>query len=106
MSHFPNCATLKNQPAPEVGMGATLVMYSDRRAYTISRVSKSGKTFWMRQDKATRVDNNGMSESQQYAYTQQSDAPETQVHNTKDGWKSGGHKVWVGLRDEHYDFSF
>lgn len=38
---------------PEVGLGATLIMHSDRHAYTITRISPSGKTFWMRQDAVT-----------------------------------------------------
>jgi hypothetical protein len=32
--------------APEVGMGATLQIGSDRYAYTVERVSETGKTLW------------------------------------------------------------
>lgn len=37
---------------PEVGMGATRQLWSDRHAGTIISVSKSGKTLWWRQDVA------------------------------------------------------
>ena len=91
---------------PEVGMGATLLLWTDTHAYTISRVSKSGKTFWMKRDKAIRTDSNGMSESQDYRYEPQPDAPERPVRMTKRGWMSNGQFVRVGIRDEYYDYSF
>jgi hypothetical protein len=91
---------------PEVGMGATLLMWTDTHAYTISRVSPSGKTFWMRQDAAERTDHNGMSDCQDYRYTPQSDAPEECVRMTKRGWMRRGQFVRVGYRREYYDYSF
>lgn len=106
MPHFPNCAYISTK-TPEVGMGATEVWHSDRHACTVTRISKSGKTFWMKRDTATRTDSNGMSESQSYSYTPNPEAPEIRVNMTKDGWRTtGGQKVWVGVRDEHYDFSY
>ncbi len=105
--YFPNSATIANQPLPEVGMGATLVFYSDRHACTISRVSKSGKTFWMKRDEAKRLDTKGMTESQRYAYFSNESESEIRVNLSKQGWKtSGGQKVWVGIRDQHFDYSF
>ena len=53
---------------PEVGMGVTMSVGSDSYPGTITRVSKSGKTFWFREDDYKRVDNNGLSESQEYEY--------------------------------------
>lgn len=91
---------------PEVGMGATLVMWSDRHAYTITRVSASGKTFWMKRDIAKRIDNNGMSEMQDYEFTPNPNAHEECVRMTKRGWMSRGQLVRVGYRSEYYDFSF
>jgi len=91
---------------PEVGMGATLLMWTDTHAYTITRVSDSGKTFWMKRDLAERADKNGMSDSQDYKYTPQPDAPEECVRMTKRGWMCRGQFVRVGYRDEYYDYSF
>jgi hypothetical protein len=45
-------STIGNTPAPVIGMSATELWYTDRRAYVITRISKSGKTFWMKQDKS------------------------------------------------------
>lgn len=55
-------------PKPTVGMGGTLLCYSDREPVTVVEVSPDGKTLWFTHDKATRTDSNGMSESQSYEY--------------------------------------
>lgn len=52
-----------NVLVPEAGMGCTLLSYTDRDPYTITRVHKNGKQFWMKEDNYTRLDQNGMSES-------------------------------------------
>lgn len=95
-------------PIPEPGMGCTVLMYSDRRAGTITRVSPSGKTFWFTYDKVTRIDGNGMSDCQDYAYETVQGSPEVQVRRNKRGqWKEkGGSTVAVGYRREYYDYSF
>lgn len=50
---------------PEVGMGATYCIGSDRYAVTVVKVQ--GTTIvWTRQDKTTRVDKNGYGENQRY----------------------------------------
>ena len=96
------------QPDPEVGMGATELMATDRHAYTITRVSEDGKTIWIVQDCAKRVDNNGMSESQEYEYTP-GGGREIEVHLKKRGWVRTDMKtpnIMVGARMEYYDFSY
>ena len=100
-----NCT---GQPVPVVGLGATECCWTDRHAYTISRVAANGKRFWMKADKATRSDKLGMSDAQSYTYEPQPDAPEREVRRQRDGsWKIvKGNRVMVGHRDEHYDFSF
>ena len=99
-----------NQQAktPEVGMGATVLLWSDRHAYTITRVSPSGKTFWMTQDIATRTEE-GMTDAQDYTYEQDMNAEEEKVTLRRDGkWKIQqlNDTVKIGVRDEHHDFSF
>lgn len=95
------------QSKPFVGYGCTVILYSDRHAATITRVSSSGKSFWYRRDKATRIDDNGMSDCQTYKYESNPDSSEVQVRMTKKGWKdSNGHIIHVGYRREYYDYSF
>lgn len=95
------------QPTPEVGMGVTVLHWTDRSAGTVSRVSQSGKTFWFRADRAMRVDSNGMSELQAYRYEPQPDAPEQAARRTKDGaWKSASGQVRVGERMAYRDYTF
>lgn len=98
---------------PEVGMGATLMLYSDRHAYTVRRVekSKSGKTvtIYVSRDKATRTDDHGMSESQTYEYETVEDAPQAKfVSRSGKPFRqyASGPILAVGGRDEYYDFSF
>ena len=93
---------------PEVGQGATELCYSDRHAYTITKVSESGKAFWAREDKATRTDKNGMSESQGYTFTPDPDGREVEVRWTGRGWKRVKHSSYfkVGVREKYHDYSF
>ena len=55
--------------APAVGMGVTILGWSDRHAATIVEVSPDGKRVGIVRDVATRTDSNGMSESQSYSFT-------------------------------------
>lgn len=95
---------------PEVGMGCTECLWSDRHAGTITRVSDSFKTIWFKRDIATRVDSNGMSDCQDYEYKFDPDAPEHKATLRKDGRYRTvgkyGNYVALGWRDEYYDFSF
>ena len=91
---------------PVSGMGATLVMHSDREPYTILTVSKSGKSFTMQEDSATRNDMNGMSESQDCTFAPNPSGHIVTVRMTKKGWRMSGCKVLVGVRDSYYDYSF
>lgn len=98
----------KSDKTPVVGMGVTVLLWSDRHAGTIIRVSPSGKTFWFQDDKVTRIDNLGMTDSgQKYSYEPNPNAPEQKAVLTKKGWKVvRGTKILLDVRDEHYDFSF
>lgn len=93
---------------PEVGMGATLLGWTDRHAATVVRVSASKKTFWLQQDRAIRTDKNGMSECQEYTFERQPNAQARKVVMTKKGWREagGGYMVALGVREEYHDFSF
>jgi hypothetical protein len=94
---------------PEVGMGATEVMFSDRHPYTVVEV-KSERRIVVQRDNYKRTDTNGMSESQTYEYTPNPSAPKVVVTRRKDGsWREMGHgkgsSFMLGAREEYYDFS-
>lgn len=98
---------------PVVGMGATKLCWTDRHACTITYVSKNAKRINVREDKAIRTDNNGMSENQQYRYEPDPQATEIEYSLRRDGTfvrvgqpMRGGERLLVGVRDTYHDFSF
>lgn len=101
----------KGQPTPVVGMGATLLHWTDRSPATIIEVK--GKTIKVQEDDAERVDDNGMSELQKYVFSRNSTGQITVFTLRKNGaWvrkgepMKGGSKVRIGDRDKYHDFSF
>lgn len=111
----------KGQPKPEVGMGATLLRWTDRAPATITSVFEKGKYLFIgvKQDHAKRTDNNGMSEMQQYEYTPNPEAGEIFFRfdgkfwegvsfnqKTKRWKKNGGPGIRIGHREKYHDFSF
>jgi len=104
----------KGAPEPEVGMGATIIMWSDRHAATIIEVArfKTGaragqvKAVTVQEDHAQRVDKNGMGDNQHYVYLPNPQGNTWTFKVRPNG--SFGDKMWslaIGFRDEHYDFS-
>jgi len=106
----------KGQPEPAVGMGLTVLRWTDREAGTITRVErfKTGpragqvRAFWFKSDKAIRTDSNGMSESQDYTYEPDADAKERQARQKKNGaWREvGSSQIALGYRRAYHDYSF
>jgi hypothetical protein len=103
-------------PTPEVGMGATMLLHSDRHAYTIVGVEhfKSGarkgqvRTVYATRDQAVRVDTNGMSESQEWVFLPANDGIVSRFTLKKNGryTDKGGATLAVGYRSEYYDFAY
>lgn len=102
---------------PKVGDGATQILWTDRNPYTIVEVIpvKSGPnkgkihTVVVQADDYKRIDKNGpFTESQDYEYTPNPNAPREIVTKRKNGqWKdSGGTKFALGWRDRYYDPHF
>ena len=94
---------------PEVGMGVTEIMFSDRHPYTVVRIL-TPKRIVVTADEATRVDGWGASESQEYRYASDPDAPEVTLFLNKYGkWKrlgdAQGSTFLIGRREEYYDFT-
>lgn len=114
---------VQGQPEPIVGMGVTMLHWTDRSAGTIQRVFKIGKATAIEctRDTAVRIDKNGMSESQEYRYSTRPDGDRSTyrqgangmwVHvriNSETGrWKKsdGGGGLRLGVREAFNDFSF
>lgn len=94
---------------PEIGMGATEILWTDRRACTIIEVSKTGHKVVVQRDDAYRVDNNGMSDAQTWRYERNPDGTIGTFTRRKDGTyrvKGGQGRLLIGVRDEYFDYSF
>lgn len=94
---------------PTIGMGATIHVGSDSYPATVIQVTRNGKRVVIQEDIATRIDNNGLSESQEYTYMPN---PQGEIHIVtlrKDGrYRETGGKtpVSIGYRRKYYDPSF
>lgn len=106
-------------PEPVVGMPATILSWTDRRPATVVEVNSKKRYIVVQEDNARRIDNNGMSESQEYEYTPNPEANRQVFRKMKDGsWlrhvinpatnrlvkRSGG--LMLGRREKYHDFSF
>jgi hypothetical protein len=70
-------------------------------------VSKSGKSFSIQLDTATRTDGHGMSDAQSYTHKPDSQGAIYVVRASKSkGWKCGLGRVSLGMRSTYHDFSF
>jgi hypothetical protein len=91
---------------PEVGMGATYVLWTDRMPCTITWVSEDKKKIKVRTDKSVRIDSRGADESQEYEFFPDPNGDEFTAKLTKRGWISCGKKFLIGWRKRYYDYSF
>ena len=104
-------------PAPEVGMAATLLSWTDRHPATVIEVTPT--YIVVQEDKATRTDRNAISECQQYEYERDEGGNTYTFKRGKNGWsearwnaetdrlnKIDGYGLTLGRRERYYDFSF
>ena len=87
-------------PVPEIGMGATVLGYSDRHAYTIVKVDKDGKRAWMTADTALRDDTWDYYKQNYVGYTSNftsSDRREIRICNDE-RWREVN-SVWRTIKD-------
>lgn len=98
---------------PEVGMGATCHIGTDRYPLTVIEVHRDGKELVLQADSYTRTDNSGMSESQVYAFEENPNAPWVTVTLRKNlRYVPKGEEMWntvfysVGERRAYSDPSF
>lgn len=114
MPVYPNEIFYGDRVRPDlfcVGDGATLCLPTDRYAGTVVSMSKSGKTIRWQYDRAIRVDDNGMSDVQEYRYERNPDAPIREYTLRKNGRyiEKGGSLTSAFLvpgRCEYRDFSY
>lgn len=97
---------------PVVGTGCTRLGWSDRHPYTVVLVLSPTRIV-VQEDRATRVDSNGMSESQEYAFAPNPDGPTRTVTKRKNGaWvemgesMANGTRYLIGFRKKYHDYSF
>ena len=106
----------RGEPTPVVGMGATILHWTDRQAGTIVAVrrfasgTREGEVseIDVQPDRTIRVDGNGMSEVQTYRYEADPTAPVQTFQKLRSGrWcsKQGG-SLAIGHRDAYHDYSF
>lgn len=109
---------------PELGMGATLLAYSDRHAATVIKIVGTGfdgpSVIWVQLDTCTRTDGNGMSECQDYSYSPNPNGRiEYFKRDQKNRWRqayiskrgrycftNGGNGLRLDSRDAYHDYSF
>lgn len=102
---------METQTLPVVGMGATAHYISDRYAFTIVQVLSHRKIV-VQHDKATRIDRNGLSESQEYVFEPNPQAEKITLTLRKNGlwYKVGdslqGTRYSIGERHQYQDPSF
>lgn len=106
---------------PAIGMGATILSWTDRHAGTVVGIltRRDGSLLGVRvqEDTATRVDRNGMSEAQAYDYTPNPEGHVWTFRRHNGAWrechangrvmaKGSGMGLALGRRERYYDFSF
>ena len=117
VNHMYSRMTL-GEPVPTVGMGVTMLSWTDRDAGTIVEVNMKKRYIAVTEDSKSRIDNNGISESQEYEYTTVMDGHRNYYRKDRKGqWRrcyyndnnrlvftTGG--LIIGRRESYYDFSF
>ena len=107
-SFFNRVMDQSGQPVPEIGMGVTLLWWSDRHAATIVDIVryKNGNIDYIvvQRDIAIRTDNNGMSDAQTYRYECN---PMGTRHFIKRNRRTGRYSnILLNHRKEYHDYTF
>jgi hypothetical protein len=104
---------------PTVGMGATVLQWTDRSAGTVISIEKNIAS--VQDDNYVRTDTNGMSDVQDYDFSPNLDGrvrnyrfnkrtdrwDEVSINKKTGRWiKNGSQSIIFGRRDHYYDFSF
>lgn len=100
MNHLKAVGTV-GEPTPEVGMGVTVLMWSDRRAGTIQRifVDRGQAALEITEDKSTLVAGSTMSEEQEYKFEANPSGRKHYFKKVKGVWREFHYRVL----DSQYD---
>jgi len=97
----------KEIAVPTVDMPCTICWITDQKAATVVAVSPTRAKVTVREDKATRTDKNGMSDSQSYTYERDPKGREHVFHRQANGsYRSPGKHLVLGERHSFHDFSY
>lgn len=105
---------------PQIGDGATILSWSDRDPATVFFYDQKKKIVGIKEDNYKRIDNNGLSESQEYEYTSDPAGYMRYYKKNKNGgwdrvvlnsgtnrWiKSGSDVIVIGRREKYHVFPF
>jgi hypothetical protein len=98
---------------PEVGMGVTRILWSDRQAWSVVEVYPEGKKIRVRQDRAVVMSGSAFDGSAVYRFLPQEDGREAVLTLRSNGkWVQRGEPMrggcgWlIGVREEYVDPSF
>jgi hypothetical protein len=91
---------------PMVGMGATILGWTDRYGATVVKVSPSGKTIEVQEDRARVVSGSGHDGSAVWEHTPNPGAPRRVYRLTTKGWRRKGQALSLGRRETYRDPSF
>lgn len=118
MNHLYSRMTV-GEPELVVGMGVTFLSWTDRSPGTIVEVNMKKRYIVATDDTYKRIDDNGMSECQEYEYTTNPDGYKRYFRKDKNNqWRamhhnengrlvySGGNGLRVGEREKYHDYSF
>lgn len=101
--------TVSSTIMPVIGMGATIYYWSDKTAATIIQITQNGKRIVLQEDRATRMDKNGVSEIQTYSYQEDPQGKIFIATLRKDGTyrvTKTSQGVSLGQRYKYHDYSF
>lgn len=120
VNHIQSRATI-GQPTPTVGMGATILCWTDRHPATIIEIWEEDNTYVVavQEDHASRTDKNGLSEVQEYDYSPNCTGSVSYYRLVDGRWqgvrmnsktkrwnKAEGSGLRIGEREKYHDFSF
>lgn len=100
-----------SRATPKVGDKCTMHLYSDSHACQVVRVSKSGKTVWIRRNKVTVSPDSsrGMGHQDWVLHENEFEGDEMKITKRRNGdWRETGSSTYVALGQwhEYYDWSF
>lgn len=94
------------EPTPEVGMGVTFLLWTDRHAGTIHRIfedKKLGTVLEVTEDKATLISGSAASEEQGYTYEPRPNGAKRYFAKKGSFWREYHYKVLDTTYDEEGD---